>query len=138
MEPHRTSMRFGSVIVAAGAGVRAGAGPAKQWRTLAGKPVARWSVEALLAAGSAELVVVVGEGQEAFAAAALAGLPGWRLTRGGRTRSESVKAGMAALTLGDDDVVLVHDAARPLLRAEHVLRLLAALENAPAAILALP
>jgi 2-C-methyl-D-erythritol 4-phosphate cytidylyltransferase/2-C-methyl-D-erythritol 2,4-cyclodiphosphate synthase len=49
-----------------------------------------------------------------------------------------VKAGLAALAAGDDAVVLVHDAARPLVRAEHVARLVAAVEESGAAILALP
>jgi 2-C-methyl-D-erythritol 4-phosphate cytidylyltransferase / 2-C-methyl-D-erythritol 2,4-cyclodiphosphate synthase len=49
-----------------------------------------------------------------------------------------VKAGLAALAASDDQVVLIHDAARPLLQAAHVRRLLAALEASPAGILALP
>ena len=131
-------MRFSAVIVAAGVGTRAGPGQAKQWRRLAGKAVARWSAEALLAAGADELVVVVGEGQEEQAQEALAGLFGYKLAPGGAVRSDSVKAGLSALSGADDQIVLVHDAARPLLSADHVRRLLAALETAPAAILALP
>ncbi|MGH6955689.1 MAG: IspD/TarI family cytidylyltransferase, partial [Caulobacteraceae bacterium] len=131
-------MEFSAVIVAAGAGVRAGAGEAKQWRRLAGRPVARWSAEALLEAGARELVVVVGHGQEALARGALAGLPRLTLARGGETRSASVKAGLAALSAAGDAPVLIHDAARPLLRSEHVRRLLDALETDAAAILALP
>jgi len=131
-------MGFSAVIVAAGVGLRAGPGEAKQWRSLAGRPVARWSAEALLGAGADELVVVISEGQEAPAQAALAGLSGWRLATGGATRSDSVKAGLAALHASDEAVVLVHDAARPLLRREHVARLIEALETAPGAILALP
>ena len=46
-------MTFSAVVVAAGSGTRAGPGQAKQWRDLAGKPVLRWSVEALLASGAA-------------------------------------------------------------------------------------
>jgi 2-C-methyl-D-erythritol 4-phosphate cytidylyltransferase/2-C-methyl-D-erythritol 2,4-cyclodiphosphate synthase len=131
-------MRFSAVIVAAGVGARAGPGQAKQWRRLAGKAVARWSAETLLAAGADELVIVIGEGQEAQARDALAGLGGYKLAPGGAARSDSVKAGLAALADDDDQIVLVHDAARPLLAVDHVRRLLAALETAPAAILALP
>jgi 2-C-methyl-D-erythritol 4-phosphate cytidylyltransferase/2-C-methyl-D-erythritol 2,4-cyclodiphosphate synthase len=131
-------MRFSAVIVAAGAGARAGPGEAKQWRRLAGRPVVRWSAEALLGAGADELVVVVAAGEEARADEALAGLSGWRLAGGGAARSDSVKAGLAALAAGYDAIVLVHDAARPLVRREHVERLLAALADAPGAILALP
>ena len=64
-------MSFSAVIVAAGGGTRAGPGLAKQWRLLAGKPVLRWSVEALLNAGAREMSVRqvgfggLGEGQDA-------------------------------------------------------------------------
>ena len=131
-------MKTCAIIVAAGVGARAGPGEAKQWRMLAGKPVLRWSAEALLGAGVDELVVVVAEGDEPRAAEVLAGLPRWTLATGGAARSDSVKAGLAALAAGDDAAVLVHDAARPLVRAEHVARLVAAVAADGAAILALP
>ena len=131
-------MGFRSVIVAAGAGQRAGPGEAKQWRRLAGKPVARWSAEALLAAGTDELVVVIGAGQQAAAREAFAGLAEARFVTGGANRSDSVRAGIAAISGGDEDLVLIHDAARPLLRVAHIERLVAALAASPAAILALP
>ena len=53
-------MSFSGIIVAAGSGSRAGGD--KQWRALGGKPVLRWSAEALLNAGADELVVVVAAG----------------------------------------------------------------------------
>ena len=83
-------MRFSAVIVAAGVGARAGPGEAKQWRRLAGRAVARWSADALLAAGADELVVVIGEGQQDLAQSAFEGLPGLRLVLGGAARSDSV------------------------------------------------
>jgi 2-C-methyl-D-erythritol 4-phosphate cytidylyltransferase/2-C-methyl-D-erythritol 2,4-cyclodiphosphate synthase len=65
-------MSFSVVIVAAGGGTRAGPGLAKQWRVLSGKPVLRWSVAALLAAGARDIVVVVSENGEALAPDGLA------------------------------------------------------------------
>ena len=44
-------MSVHAIVVAAGRGVRAGADLPKQWRLLAGRPVLRWTVEALFAAG---------------------------------------------------------------------------------------
>ncbi|MGE5502120.1 MAG: bifunctional 2-C-methyl-D-erythritol 4-phosphate cytidylyltransferase/2-C-methyl-D-erythritol 2,4-cyclodiphosphate synthase [Ignavibacteriales bacterium] len=131
-------MGFSAVIVAAGSGSRAGPGAAKQWRLLAGKPVLRWSAEALAAAGSRELVVVIPEGAEADAARVLEGLPGWRTVAGGATRSKSVQAGLHALTGPDDEPVLIHDAARPFVTRAHVEALLTALADADGAIPALP
>jgi 2-C-methyl-D-erythritol 4-phosphate cytidylyltransferase/2-C-methyl-D-erythritol 2,4-cyclodiphosphate synthase len=131
-------MSFSVVIVAAGGGTRAGPGLAKQWRALAGRPVLRWSVEALLAAGAREIVVVVsGEGGPR-AAEALQGLEGWRAALGGETRADSVRRGLAAMDGPADEPVLIHDAARPLVLKDHVEALLAALETADGAIPALP
>src|SRR6187549_1198002 len=98
-------MGFSAIIVAAGSGSRAGPGAAKQWRTLGGRPVLRWSAEALLAAGARELVVVVAEGADTAAAEALNGLSGWETATGGATRSKSVQAGLQALRGPDDEPV---------------------------------
>ena len=107
-------MEFSGIIVAAGSGTRAGGD--KQWRTLGGKPVVRWSVEAMLATGRAQEVVVVVPAEEAARAeAALQGLSGWRLAAGGATRADSVRSGLMALQGAPEQLVLIHDAARPLL-----------------------
>jgi 2-C-methyl-D-erythritol 4-phosphate cytidylyltransferase/2-C-methyl-D-erythritol 2,4-cyclodiphosphate synthase len=131
-------MRFSAVIVAAGSGSRAGPGAAKQWRTLAGRPVLHWSVERLLAAGAREVVIVLPADAEALAGEALHGLAGWRTAEGGATRALSVRSGLAALTIPEHEAVLVHDAARPFVTARHVENLLAALAEADGAVPALP
>lgn len=129
-------MSFSAVIVAAGTGSRAG-GP-KQWRDLGGRPVLRWSAEALLAAGASEIAVVVAPGSEGHAAEALAGLDRWFAVAGGETRAASVQAGLNALTAAPDARVLIHDAARPLLDAATIRRVLAALDVHAAALPVLP
>lgn len=130
-------MEFSAVIVAAGAGTRAGGEAPKQWRPLAGRPVVRWSAEVLLAAGAQALILVVREGEEAAASEALAGLPRVVIVRGGRERVDSVRAGLAALPT-QTAAVLIHDAARPFVTTAHVSALLAALADADAALPALP
>ena len=130
-------MSFHAVIVAAGSGLRAGPGEPKTWRWLGGKPILRWSVEGLLSAGSGRIVVVVAEDRLAAVEEALAGLSSWIAVAGGETRFQSVRAGLAALPQDSDLPILVHDAARPFVRAEHVQRLLAALLTAEGAIPAL-
>lgn len=129
-------MTFSGIIVAAGSGARAGGD--KQWRDLGGQPVLRRSVDALLAAGAQEIVIVVAPGAEARAMETLAGLDGWRAAIGGSTRAASVQAGLAALTCPPDQPVLIHDAARPLLPKAVVQRLLDALETHDGALPALP
>ena len=127
---------FAAIVVAAGSGSRAGG--AKQWRLLGGRPVARWSVEALLAAGAEDVVIVVSPGSEAEAEVALAGLSGWRLAAGGAARADSVRNGLDALGGPGDRPVLIHDAARPLLSAAVIRRLLEALDHADGALPGLP
>lgn len=129
-------MSFSAIIVAAGTGARAG--EAKQWRRLGGRPVLRWSAEALLSAGASELAVVVAPGAEALAADALSGLESWFAVAGGATRAASVQAGLDALTAPADARVLIHDAARPFLDAATIGRVLAALEQHEAALPVLP
>lgn len=131
-------MSFSAVIVAAGQGLRAGPGEPKAWRNLGGRPILRWSVEGLLAAGAGEIVLVVASDRLAEAEAALAGLVNWKAVAGGNTRAESVQAGLAALDAAPDQPVLIHDAARPFVNRGHVDRLLAALDAAEGAIPALP
>lgn len=128
-------MDFDAIVVAAGSGSRAGG--AKQWRLLGGKPVVRWSVEALLAAGATVIVVAIPPGEEDTAAAAIGDLPAVRVVGGGETRSASVHNALNTLTDGSEAVV-IHDAARPFLSPRHVQVLLAALTDAEGALLALP
>lgn len=131
-------MSISAVIVAAGAGLRAGPGEPKAWRSLGGRPIVRWSAEALLGAGCRAVAVVVAADRTAQAADALAGLRGWSVVVGGATRAESVRAGLASLDGGADEIVLIHDAARPFVAAVHVERLVAALADADGAIPSLP
>jgi 2-C-methyl-D-erythritol 4-phosphate cytidylyltransferase/2-C-methyl-D-erythritol 2,4-cyclodiphosphate synthase len=130
-------MDFAAIVVAAGSGSRAGAGVSKQWRVVAGKPVARWSLEAFFAAGARTVVAVVPAAELDTAEAVLGDLPGLIMTSGGATRAQSVMAGLKALK-ASDEVVMVHDAARPFLNTGHVQALLKALDGVDGAILALP
>jgi 2-C-methyl-D-erythritol 4-phosphate cytidylyltransferase/2-C-methyl-D-erythritol 2,4-cyclodiphosphate synthase len=102
------------------------------------RPLVRWSVEGLLAAGAVEVVVVVAHDRLDQVDEALAGLADWRAVAGGKTRADSVQAGLAVLAAAPDQPVFVHDAARPFVTRTHVDRLLAALEVADGAIPALP
>jgi len=131
-------MDFSAVIVAAGSGSRAGSGPAKQWRRVAGRPVLRWAAEGLRAAGAVSLVVVVAEGEVDHATEVLAGLDRLRIVIGGAARADSVRAGLAALASEGPEVVLVHDAARPFVTSAHVAALLEALAEADGAVPTLP
>ncbi|HLO19240.1 MAG TPA: bifunctional 2-C-methyl-D-erythritol 4-phosphate cytidylyltransferase/2-C-methyl-D-erythritol 2,4-cyclodiphosphate synthase [Sphingomicrobium sp.] len=115
-----------ALIVAAGKGERAGGGLPKQYRLLGGKPIVRWAVESLIRHPAVQSIrVVIGEGQEEQAQAALKGLDVGKLIEGGAERADSVRAGLKAVS---GDAMLVHDAARPFCPAAVVDRLLASLE----------
>jgi len=119
-------MTVSALIVAAGKGERLGGGLPKQYRLLGGKPVLRWTVESLIRHPAVQSTrVVIGQGQQELAAAALQGLDVGGFIEGGAERADSVRAGLAA-TRGD--AVLVHDAARPFCPPAVVDRLIASLE----------
>jgi 2-C-methyl-D-erythritol 4-phosphate cytidylyltransferase len=111
--------------VAAGGGSRLGASVPKAFVELAGRPMLEWSLDALRAAGIAEIVIALPEGADAP--------PGCVGVRGGATRSESVRAALAAAGPGD---VVVHDAARPLAEPALFTRVVEALAAADCAIAA--
>jgi 2-C-methyl-D-erythritol 4-phosphate cytidylyltransferase/2-C-methyl-D-erythritol 2,4-cyclodiphosphate synthase len=130
-------MNVTALIVAAGKGERMGAGLPKQYRTLAGKPVLRHAVERLQQHERIGAVrVVIGDGQQALAEAALDGLGVGEPIIGGAERSDSVRNGLNSID--DEGLVLVHDAARPFCPPQVIDRLIAALEEADCAVPVLP
>ncbi len=130
--------RTAAVVVAAGQGLRAGQPLPKQFAPWRGKPVVRHSVEALAANGISQIVVAIPEGADEIAQSALKGIAGVRLVTGGSSRQLSVKLGLEALAGDAPDNVLIHDAARPILPATVITRLLDALAIQQAAIPVLP
>lgn len=139
-----------ALIVAAGSGERLGAGRPKALVELAGRPLVQWSIDALLDVADLEqLVVALPAGAElphgVAVAKGLVGAPRVIAIEGGASRSDSVRRALAAAAPGAGgkgrDLVLVHDAARPLLStalAESVIAALAREPDADAAIAALP
>ncbi|MFM7027720.1 MAG: bifunctional 2-C-methyl-D-erythritol 4-phosphate cytidylyltransferase/2-C-methyl-D-erythritol 2,4-cyclodiphosphate synthase [Chakrabartia sp.] len=130
-------MKIAALIVAAGQGLRAGGDVPKQYALLGDKPLLAHSVAAFAAHPAiARIILVIGAGQEALAQQALGPQQVDRLVIGGAERQHSVRAGLRAID--DCDVVLVHDAARPLLPAAVIDRLIAAMATRKAAIPVLP
>ncbi|HWI22298.1 MAG TPA: 2-C-methyl-D-erythritol 4-phosphate cytidylyltransferase [Baekduia sp.] len=122
-----TARDFGRVtalVVAAGKGERLGGSTPKAFVVLGGRPLLQWSIDVLLETVD-EVVVALPEGYEA--PAGCIGVPG------GAQRSHSVRNALAAAS---GDVLLVHDAARPLISAQIVADCIAGLEGADAAIAA--
>jgi 2-C-methyl-D-erythritol 4-phosphate cytidylyltransferase len=130
------------LVPAAGRGRRFGSEVPKQYLPLLGRPVIEHSLRALLAHPAVSgAMVALSPGDPHW--------PGWRELEGkpvltcvgGEERADSVLAALRALpaTVAEDAWVLVHDAARPCLKAMDLSRLFAALKTDPVgALLAAP
>lgn len=130
----------GVVIVAAGSSTRTGGRELKQFRWVAGKPVLLHSLQTFMARPDVVGVVVV------LPRSHVADPPPWifqcdvdrlMIAPGGTSRSESVWNGLEDLP-DAADVVLVHDAARPLVDTGTIDRVVAEARAGRAAIAALP
>ncbi|MEV1292220.1 2-C-methyl-D-erythritol 4-phosphate cytidylyltransferase [Pseudonocardia sp. NPDC049635] len=123
-----------TVLPAAGSGARLGAGMPKAFVEIGGVPMLVRAVDGVLASGVVDHVVVVVPVELVRDAAGL--LPGRPVTvvPGGADRTASVAAGLAA-TGPEAEVVLVHDAARPLTPAGVVRRVVGAVRAGAAAVI---
>jgi 2-C-methyl-D-erythritol 4-phosphate cytidylyltransferase len=130
----------GVVIVAGGSSTRTGGTELKQFRWVAGKPTLLHSLQAFMSRGDVVSVVVV------LPRAYAADPPPWifqcdidrlMISTGGRTRTESVNYGLEDLP-DEARIVLVHDAARPLVGQDTIDRVVASVRAGNCAIAALP
>jgi len=118
-------MRVHALLLAGGSGDRFGAEMPKQFVRLAGEPILVRSIRAIAGAGIDRLVVVTHPSwlveTQALVDEVTTSLP-VQVVAGGATRNESTRNGLAALEAEDDDIVVIHDAVRPLVPTEVVLR----------------
>ena len=132
---------FHAVLVAAGSSRRLGGPVRKVWLALGGRPVLEHALTAFAAAEGLEGVVVVAPEEDHARIGELAealGLHGrCRAVAGGAERCHSVRRGIEALG-PEAELVLVHDAARPLVRSADVARVAAEAARTGAAALASP
>jgi 2-C-methyl-D-erythritol 4-phosphate cytidylyltransferase len=131
--------KVAAVIVAAGEGTRLGADEPKAFIPLAGRRMVNWSIDALTAVDQiGTIIVVVPPGRISWARATLgSAASAVELVEGGATRAISVARGVSAAP-DKADFIVVHDAARPLLQAALVRRVLDAVGGADGAIAAHP
>src|ERR1700754_1391289 len=108
------SERTAAILVAAGRGLRAGAGGPKQYRTIGGKTVILRAMEAFCQHPDVATVQpVVNPDDIAIFNDAVCSVNHAVPVNGGPTRRASVHAGLEALASARPDIVLIHDAARP-------------------------
>lgn len=103
------------ILVAAGSGVRLGAGIPKAFAPLCGESLLAHALRGAFGCAEVGHVIIVAPGShldQCWAAARLpADHPPVDVVQGGVDRSASVEAGLAALR-DEDEIVLVHDVAR--------------------------
>ena len=123
-------------------GASSGSSVAKQFTTVGGVPVLVRSLRAFAAVervGEVLVAVRAGEMERVTALVHEAGLAGKvRVVQGGEDRQGSVANALAALVCEDDDVMLVHDAVRPLIDVATIERTIDAVVKHGAAIVGLP
>jgi 2-C-methyl-D-erythritol 4-phosphate cytidylyltransferase len=138
------SRRHFALIPAAGVGMRMGVDRPKQYMTIAGKPMLLHALGTFAASPMIAHTYVVVSADDGYIDDVLPPHFSDRITvlrNGGATRQQSVLNGLRAMreSVGDDDWVLVHDAARPGLTGMLIERLVSALQDdAVGGLLALP
>ncbi len=120
--------RYWAVVPAAGSSRRmTGATVPKQYLPLCGRSVIEWAIAPFLERADCErIVVVLAADDRRWSEQSLARNPKILTATGGAERVDSVRAGLRALArhAAERDWVLVHDAARPCLRAADLSRLI--------------
>lgn len=141
--PTRERPRVTAAVLAGGVGARMGGARPKQLLRLAGRTVLERSVAAFCAAPEVDEVVVVmvadhlAEAEKIVAGGHLPKVS--RIVPGGATRTASSHAALRALADRDgDDLVLLHDAARPLVSGRTIAACVAALDESGAVGVAVP
>lgn len=124
-------IKVAAIVAAAGSGDRLGGTTPKALVELAGRPLMAWSLAALAASKAVERIVIAApadyEGEVAAVAEEAASELSTTVVAGGESRSHSVANGLEAVA--DAAIVVVHDAARPLVTAELVDRSVTQLER---------
>ena len=129
------------LILAAGSGKRMGEDVPKQFKEIASKPVLAYSMEAFDKSLVDEIIIV---GTKEYEATVLAIAEAYKIKKftklvyGDKERYLSVYKGLECIKAEENDKVLVHDAARPLISVQKINELIETLDKEKAAVLAVP
>lgn len=129
------------IVVAAGKGTRFGGDLPKQFNLLGDRPVLMHTVIRIARAlPSATITIVLNEKYVAYweRMCELYGFVSPQVVVGGDTRWQSVKNAVSALDAAPEDIILVHDAVRPIVQTSVVRRIIEAMSTSDAVIPAIP
>lgn len=136
----QTSPKLYVLIAAAGSGSRLGGEKPKQYQQIAGKPLLRHTVETFVNCGIFDAIRFIIDPQHAdMYHDAVSGLPIDAYVTGGKERKDSIYSGLKFFSKASyDDIVLIHDAARPFVTGHEIKSLVEAATKHKAATLATP
>ena len=123
------------LIPAAGRGERYGGAVPKQLTSVCGQPLLRWTVRRFLDAGLTRITVALPEDLLSEAPVRVLDDPNVTWIAGGSSRQQSVEACLLGAPGSDDDLVLVHDGARPIVSHNDLQRVVDAAMEADGAVL---
>lgn len=128
---------FHLIIAAAGSGTRFDDTLPKQFWTLQGKTILRHTLEQFLdVSGLQSITLVINPAHKNYIESAISDLGHLNLVNGSKTRKDSIYNAIKALNkLNNEDVVLIHDAARPFVCSNDIMALLNSLRTSKAATL---
>jgi 2-C-methyl-D-erythritol 4-phosphate cytidylyltransferase len=126
---------FAAVLVMAGSGSRLGASVPKAFVPLAGRPLWRHAAETFAAIPSCRVVALVAPAD--LVEDVRRAMPRAVVVPGGARRQDSVRLGLAAVPPGVE-IVAIHDAARPFVRAETIVAAVAQAAHTGASLVAAP
>ncbi|MDH7600773.1 MAG: 2-C-methyl-D-erythritol 4-phosphate cytidylyltransferase [Armatimonadota bacterium] len=132
-------MKASALIPAAGSGERLGKGINKVFCTVGGKPILAHTLSVFESCSAVEEIILVVRSSDMPAAQALCSAFGFskvrRIVKGGRRRQDSVAAGLELVT---NDIVAIHDAARPFVTEDLIVRTVREAARSGACIAAVP
>ena len=135
-------MQVFAILPAAGLGTRMAGPQPKQFLALAGEPILIHSLRAFASVDRVTAIYVAVRKAEIERVQAQVAEYGFaakvHVVEGGENRQESVAHALAAVPAADHDIVLVHDAVRPLIDSATIARTIEAVEQHGAAIVGLP
>ena len=116
-------MKIYAAILAGGQGLRLGGDAPKQFLMLGSKPLVRWSVDVFASCPEVEGIVIACPENDMPRMKAITGDCGKMLSviAGGQTRQASSRKAVNSINCNDDDIIVIHDAARPFVTAEMIL-----------------
>jgi len=135
------AVSIGVVIAAGGTGTRMSSSLPKQFLKLAGKPILLHTVERFISLENVVQIIIALPSRHIAAARSMLRRKAWRVAvrcvRGGASRQESVRRGVASIR-PQIDLILVHDAVRPLCDLPTMQRVVSAAWELGGAVPALP